>query len=115
MDRVVPRGTLVLLVLAVNVVGDWLRDRFNPKLRGPLTMPRARPARSSGHPRDYASNILLADGPAFIAVDDVDLSIMPGEIHALVGESGAGKTTIGNGVDGPAAGARTNRRRDPSR
>ncbi len=25
--------TLVILVLAVNVVGDWLRDRFNPKLR----------------------------------------------------------------------------------
>lgn len=29
-----PAGTLVVLVLAVNVVGDWLRDRFNPKLRG---------------------------------------------------------------------------------
>jgi peptide/nickel transport system permease protein len=29
-----PAITLVLLVLAVNVVGDWLRDMFNPKLRG---------------------------------------------------------------------------------
>jgi peptide/nickel transport system permease protein len=29
-----PSLTLVALVLAVNVVGDWLRDRFNPKLRG---------------------------------------------------------------------------------
>lgn len=29
-----PAITLVILVLAVNVVGDWLRDRFNPKLRG---------------------------------------------------------------------------------
>jgi peptide/nickel transport system permease protein len=29
-----PAVTLVLLVLAVNVVGDWLRDMFNPKLRG---------------------------------------------------------------------------------
>lgn len=28
-----PAVVLVLLVLAVNVVGDWLRDRFNPKLR----------------------------------------------------------------------------------
>ena len=27
-----PAVTLVILVLAVNVVGDWLRDRFNPKL-----------------------------------------------------------------------------------
>jgi peptide/nickel transport system permease protein len=29
-----PAGTLVILVLSVNIVGDWLRDRFNPKLRG---------------------------------------------------------------------------------
>jgi len=29
-----PAIALVVLVLAVNVVGDWLRDRFNPKLRG---------------------------------------------------------------------------------
>ncbi len=29
-----PAVTLVILVLAVNVCGDWLRDRFNPKLRG---------------------------------------------------------------------------------
>ncbi len=28
-----PALTLVTLVLAVNVLGDWLRDRFNPKLR----------------------------------------------------------------------------------
>ncbi|CAH1667270.1 Dipeptide transport system permease protein DppC [Hyphomicrobiales bacterium] len=31
---VFPAVTLVVLVLAVNVVGDWLRDRFNPKLKG---------------------------------------------------------------------------------
>jgi peptide/nickel transport system permease protein len=29
-----PALALVVLVLAVNVIGDWLRDRFNPKLRG---------------------------------------------------------------------------------
>lgn len=28
-----PALTLVVLVLSVNVVGDWLRDRFNPKLQ----------------------------------------------------------------------------------
>jgi peptide/nickel transport system permease protein len=27
-----PAAVLVVLVLAVNIVGDWLRDRFNPKL-----------------------------------------------------------------------------------
>jgi peptide/nickel transport system permease protein len=29
-----PALVLVVLVLAVNVIGDWLRDSFNPKLRG---------------------------------------------------------------------------------
>ena len=32
---VFPAAILVVLVLAVNIVGDWLRDRFNPKLRTP--------------------------------------------------------------------------------
>ncbi|RYE34663.1 MAG: ABC transporter ATP-binding protein [Hyphomicrobiales bacterium] len=42
----------------------------------------------------------LADGGAFAAVEGASLAIGPGEIHALVGESGAGKTTIGNAVLG---------------
>ena len=29
---VMPAAVLVVLVLAVNVIGDYLRDRFNPKL-----------------------------------------------------------------------------------
>ncbi len=29
---VMPAAVLVILVLAVNVIGDYLRDRFNPKL-----------------------------------------------------------------------------------
>ncbi len=29
-----PALLLVLLVLGVNIIGDWLRDLFNPKLRG---------------------------------------------------------------------------------
>ncbi len=28
-----PSLTLVVLVLAVNLLGDWLRDALNPKLR----------------------------------------------------------------------------------
>ena len=46
------------------------------------------------------SNIPLANGSVFTAVENASLIIRPGEIHALVGESGAGKTTIGNAVMG---------------
>ncbi|MET0743569.1 MAG: ABC transporter ATP-binding protein, partial [Microvirga sp.] len=42
----------------------------------------------------------LADGTVVNAVSGVDLSIARGEIHALVGESGAGKTTVGNALMG---------------
>lgn len=42
----------------------------------------------------------LSNGSVFTAVENASLVIRPGEIHALVGESGAGKTTIGNTVMG---------------
>ncbi|WP_411037143.1 dipeptide ABC transporter ATP-binding protein [Shinella sp. BYT-45] len=42
----------------------------------------------------------LASGDTLTAVKDIDLVIRPGEIHALVGESGAGKTTVGNALMG---------------
>ncbi len=36
----------------------------------------------------------------FTAIEDVDMTIEPGEIHGLVGESGAGKSTVGAAVIG---------------
>jgi ribose transport system ATP-binding protein len=32
--------------------------------------------------------------PGVLALDDVNFSLMPGEVHALIGENGAGKSTI---------------------
>lgn len=45
--------------------------------------------------------------PGVIANSDVDLEVMPGEIHALLGENGAGKSTLMNiltGIYQPDAG-----------
>src|SRR5690606_14025301 len=56
-----------------------------------------------GAPMSPASALNIAGlsvefGDAVAAVSDVSLSIGKGEIHAVVGESGAGKTTLGNAV-----------------
>ena len=38
--------------------------------------------------------------PGVKALDGVDLTLYPGEVHALMGENGAGKSTMLNAVAG---------------
>jgi simple sugar transport system ATP-binding protein len=38
--------------------------------------------------------------PGVLANDRVDLEVAPGEVHALLGENGAGKSTIANVITG---------------
>jgi simple sugar transport system ATP-binding protein len=52
-----------------------------------------------GSPRLEVKHI-TKNFPGVLANNDISLSILPGEIHALLGENGAGKTTLMNIVYG---------------
>src|SRR3954469_8069140 len=60
-------------------------------------------------PRLRMSGVAKRYGPT-VALDGVDLTVLPGEVHALVGENGAGKSTLMkvlSGAERPDAGTMT--------
>src|SRR5262249_46359312 len=88
-------------------------NRHPPEI--PATMPAVRTPRPVGNPRPrqfflraegfgrhMADDVILAtegltkDFRGFVAVNDVNLKVRRGTIHALIGPNGAGKTTCFN-------------------
>ena len=81
----IPGIAITLLVLSVNLFGDWLRDRLDPA---------AAPAMSGDtvlEVRDLHTHFFLRRG-VVKAVDGVSFSLRRGEVLGLVGESGCGKS-----------------------
>lgn len=51
-------------------------------------------AEPNGQPPRLELTHISKSFPGCLANDDIDLNVMPGEIHALLGENGAGKSTL---------------------
>ena len=86
---VFPGLTLILMVLAINLLGDWLRDALNPKA---ALMPLL-------EVQDLTVEFPTRRG-VLRALDRVSFDIDAGEILGVVGESGAGKSLTGAAIVG---------------
>lgn len=109
-------GLLLLFVLRTNTSGLFEMNRLQIAalanfVRARLGKPRSVPApaapvvyRDGEHiraaPRSLQVRDLEVDFSGVIAVDHVDLTVNPGQIHGLIGPNGAGKTTLIDGVSG---------------
>jgi oligopeptide/dipeptide ABC transporter ATP-binding protein len=115
-----PPGLLIVLIaLCANFIGEGLRQAADPRARSvgavglrPARLLKDGPAGSPAPagPRDTAagapppvlqiSHLSVRTDRGDWIVRDVSLDVRPGEILAIVGESGAGKSTVANAILG---------------
>jgi len=111
---VVPGVMIFLIVMSINLLGDGVRDALDPRLRsGALMSPRAMTLVERKGELPLPTNDLLAiqnlhtqfhiDNRIYRAVDDVSLSVNPGECLGVIGESGSGKSVTALSVLGLVA------------
>ncbi len=105
----IPATTMFLTILAFNLVGDGIRKLWSPREvateRKLITLGDAADDQTGGEAlsiRNLATVLHTPDGDVR-AVDDVSLSVMPGEALGVVGESGSGKTMILRSIVGAFA------------
>jgi ABC-type branched-subunit amino acid transport system ATPase component/ABC-type branched-subunit amino acid transport system permease subunit len=108
-----------LLLLMVLVMPGGIAELLDFKNRRPLESGRSMRLRADivselvTHPVDQASlalkDVSLQFG-AVRAIDGLDLEVLPGQVHGLIGPNGSGKTTTLNAISGyyrPSSGSIT--------
>jgi len=91
-------GYGMLLVLGLGGAGllpvarDWWRSRVPPR-HVPRPLPPVRELPRAARPEPLRADGLTKAFGSLLALDHVDLELLPGRVHALIGPNGSGKTT----------------------
>jgi ABC-type branched-subunit amino acid transport system ATPase component/ABC-type branched-subunit amino acid transport system permease subunit len=97
---VAPAALLVTILIrpgGVTSVAATRTARRRRRRPSPATAPAHR---ATDEPGPLVVDKLRVSYGHFLAVDDVDLSVAPGEVVALIGPNGAGKTTVLDAISG---------------